>query len=170
MSLIEEALRRLREPATVPQQPTISKPLTPPLPQAEPPPAHSWTAPEAGPASGPEPTLSAPSLLAAGAALVLVAAAAMRLGGIHGASGALGQSSATPHERAAPAPLSRPSLQDQLVLNGVVEGPGTHYALINGAVVAVGELVGGLTLTEATRGAAKLRGPDGTETTLRIAR
>ncbi len=60
--------------------------------------------------------------------------------------------------------------QDQLILSGVVEGRGQHYALINGAVVAVGEQIGGFTLLEATQGAARLRRADGSELVLRVPR
>ena len=55
-----------------------------------------------------------------------------------------------------------------LILSGVVEGPGEHYALINGAVVAVGEHIEGFTLIEAAQGTARLRRPDGSQMLLHV--
>ena len=60
--------------------------------------------------------------------------------------------------------------KDELVLNGVVEGLGEPYAMINGAIVGVGEQVGDATLLEIAHGAVKLRRSDGKDVVLRVPR
>ena len=60
--------------------------------------------------------------------------------------------------------------QDELVLNGVVEGLGEPYAMINGAIVGIGEQVGDATLLEIAHGAVKLRRSDGKDVVLRVPR
>jgi hypothetical protein len=51
-----------------------------------------------------------------------------------------------------------------------VEGEGESYAVINGAIVAVGDRLGEFTLIDITNGAARLRRADGAETVLRVPR
>jgi hypothetical protein len=60
--------------------------------------------------------------------------------------------------------------QDQVVISGIVEGEGQSYAVINGAIVAVGERIGEFTLEEIANGAARLRRTDGSEVVLRVPR
>jgi hypothetical protein len=56
------------------------------------------------------------------------------------------------------------------VLTGIVEGRGEPYAIINGAIVRVGEQVQDTTLREIAHSSVTLQHPDGTLTTLRTAR
>lgn len=57
-----------------------------------------------------------------------------------------------------------------LVLNGVAEGLGDSYAVLNGLIVAVGERVGDATLEEIAQGSVTLRHDDGRRTILRVPR
>ena len=186
MSLIEEALRRAKEPI-------IQEPQTTPPPAAgatQTPPAHSWQA-ESTPASAAPPT-STPVLIAVAAA-VLVLTAGLVIGGALWIGRTLSRPQAPPAaaQSPAPAPASTPAPeppkpepapaarpvhlpwvseapQPQWVLSGVVEGLGAPYAVINGAIVGVGERVGDATLVGIAHGAVTLRQPDGNETTLRV--
>ncbi|MBI1992459.1 MAG: hypothetical protein HYS71_04415 [Candidatus Omnitrophica bacterium] len=58
--------------------------------------------------------------------------------------------------------------QGQLVLNGIAEGVGAPYAMINGSVLGVGDRIGNFTLVEIVNGAARLREANGNETILRV--
>lgn len=62
------------------------------------------------------------------------------------------------------------NLSDELVISGLVVGGGESYAVINGAIVAVGDQIGDFTLVEITNGAARLRRTDGSEVALRVPR
>lgn len=62
------------------------------------------------------------------------------------------------------------NLSDELVISGLVVGGGESYAVINGAIVAVGDQIGDFTLVEITKGAARLRRTDGSEVALRVPR
>lgn len=62
------------------------------------------------------------------------------------------------------------NLSDELVISGLVVGGGESYAVINGAIVAVGDQIGDFTLVEITNGAARLRRTDGSEVALRVSR
>lgn len=62
------------------------------------------------------------------------------------------------------------SAPHNLVLNGVVEGSGEPYAVINGSIVGLGDTVEGSTLSEIANGSAKLRRADGAEVVLRVSR
>lgn len=216
MSLIEEALRRVQDPAlqgtqqtapAAPAQPssTTIRPVPPsPAKPAEPDPsliahpttAHSWptTPPAAPPSFGTESpkTITAPLLAIALAILtitaVLIIAGAFWMGRALG--GAAPQPQSTPAQTmalpAAPAAMSaRPSkphgkksmsapttepLEQRLVLNGIVEGSGKPYAVINGTIVAIGEQFQDFTLLEISNGVARLRRTDGNEMLLRISR
>ena len=189
MSLIEEALRRMKDPI-VPADPKTAQP--PPKTKAEEAaPAHSW--PITTPAS---PTTPIPATQTN--ALVVVAAAILILTGILAVRGvfwtkqALSQrtSRVSPHVSTSatdwPASPSTPntaagiksrqdatatgSQQDGLTLSGIVEGSGESYAVINGAIVGVGEQVGGATLLEIANGSVTLRRADGRELVLSVRR
>ena len=58
--------------------------------------------------------------------------------------------------------------QAQLVLNGVAEGVGEPYAVINGSILGVGDRIGNFTLMEIANGAARLQETNGNETVLRV--
>lgn len=62
------------------------------------------------------------------------------------------------------------NLSDEFVISGLVVGGGEPYAVINGAIVAVGDQIGDFTLVEITNGAARLRRTDGSEVALRVPR
>lgn len=62
------------------------------------------------------------------------------------------------------------NLSDELVISGLVVGGGESYAVINGAIVAVGDQIGDFTLVEIENGAARLRRTDGSEVALRVPR
>ena len=56
------------------------------------------------------------------------------------------------------------------MISGIVEGVGESYAVINGAVSAIGDRVGDFTVVEIGKGLARLRRDDGQELTLRVPR
>ena len=197
MSLIEEALRRMQDPLlpTQPKATATPRPTAAPAQQqpAEPTPVHSWPA-TAGTQAAPTPALPhAPALIATGA--ILIISAMLLVGRAQWKAPAGGPSQPDPSSSGTsrpmlgaasgmtpPAGVARPTreaqgtsatkraghAQNPLILSGVVEGLGQHYALINGAIVAVGEQIGGFTLLEATQGAARLRGADGSELRLHV--
>jgi hypothetical protein len=90
------------------------------------------------------------------------------------------QPGASPTARARPstprAPTSQPSLApalsghhaNGLALTGLVEGGGTSYAVINGAVLQEGEQANGVTVVSIRNGSVTLRMPDGSERILRL--
>lgn len=57
-----------------------------------------------------------------------------------------------------------------LALSGIVRGSGEPYALINNAIVGVGETIEGYTLVEIGNEMVRLRGKDGDEIVLRVPR
>lgn len=85
MSLIEEALRRIKDPLLSPEEPLPASPPPAPKipPPAQPAPAHSWTPAPPAPAGGqaPQPT-QATHLLIAVSLVVLVLAAGLIAGGV----------------------------------------------------------------------------------------
>jgi hypothetical protein len=83
---------------------------------------------------------------------------------------ALSRAPRTPDPRARRLPAATPAPEDSLVLSGVVEGEGEPYAVINGAIVTVGERIGEFTLEEIANGAARLQRADGSEAVLRVPR
>ena len=195
MSLIEEALRRIKDPLMTPQpQPTHKSPNARqnPLPAA-----HSWAAIPSDPALTRSTTSPPPQhLLVIVATAVIGLAAVLIMGGamwmsrrLHGmavsppppfpapsveANKPAGPQTTTPTEPIiGPVTPSRaviPSEQDGFVLTGVIEGAGEPYAVINGAVVAVGERIGAATLLEITNGSVTLRRTDGSKLVLRVPR
>jgi hypothetical protein len=56
--------------------------------------------------------------------------------------------------------IRRPLMQPALRLSGIVGGPGEPLAIINGAIVRVGEEVAGATVTELGQDYAKMRWHD----------
>ena len=183
MSIIEEALRRLKDPTiTAPPQ------ASPGTERREAPTAHSW--PAAPPLSG-----RAASPPKATNALVGVTVAIIALTAVFIAGGAfwMGRTMsghpAAPEAKAAnepsvasgsppvltettPPPVAAPAAREpdkeELVLTGIVEGEGEPYAVINGAIVGVGEQIKGSTLLAIGNGAVKVRRPDGTEIALSL--
>ena len=59
---------------------------------------------------------------------------------------------------------------EELVMTGIVEGRGEPYAVINGAIVSVGERVHEFTLLEIADGAVRLRSRHGKDVILRVRR
>lgn len=55
-------------------------------------------------------------------------------------------------------------------ISGIVEGVGESYAVINGAISAVGDRLADYTIVEIKKGSARLRRDDGSEITLRVPR
>ena len=202
MSLIEQALRRIKDPSLTASEASASKVSAPPKTEApDAPKAHSWPA---DPASSPAPGMpSTPFLVASGIVLVLVASGillgAFWLGQIFSRSRSTPSVASTSTtvplaapetgEVAAPAEPARepararsplaflggregakeePAAPKEFVLSGVVEGWGEPYAVINDAIVGIGQQVAGATLLEIADGAVRLRRPDGTELTLHV--
>src|SRR3989338_2881891 len=167
MSLIEKALRELPEPLTPTerQQEPVTKPAMPPqAPSVEPKPIHSWsTAAASTSAPPPAPPITAAQVIAI-TAILLFAIALVRSGRGWQArtsgpgTSALSASLLSP-SAAAPTPAARSTAasgredsvaklalrtpttqaQGQLVLNGIAEGVGAPYAMINGSVLGVGD-------------------------------
>jgi hypothetical protein len=52
----------------------------------------------------------------------------------------------------------------------IIEGLGESYAMVNGAIVGIGETVGKATVERIENSRVILRQPDGTSTTLRLSR
>jgi len=153
MSLIEEALRRVQDPVvkSMPWPTTsVPQPLAKTLP--------------AGRSKHTSPFSLSQSLI-----LVAIAVAMLSLGLAIGAlfwiRGMRTQSQRVP----APAPILSNS-SDGLIVTGVVEGLGQPFAVINGAIVAVGERIREHTLLEIANGIVRLRRPDGEEVLLRVPR
>ncbi|MBI2495699.1 MAG: hypothetical protein HYY90_00760 [Candidatus Omnitrophica bacterium] len=194
MSLIEKALRELPEPLTPTEQQPLTKPAMPPqAPPVEPKPIHSWSTATASTSAPPHaPRISAPQVLAI-AAILFVAIALVRSGrswqartpstGTSALSASIlspGAAAPTPaapstasagrEDRVAKLALrtSTAPAQGQLVLNGIAEGVGEPYAMINGSVLGVGDRIGNFTLVEIVNGAARLREANGNETILHV--
>ena len=199
MSLIEEALRRLREPLL--NLPSTAPPPPAPTPSQEPVSAHPWPITPPAPYSGSRaPSRRAISPLVPIALAVLALTVGLLAGGAFwlghsvtnprpqarpGASQARASvvtASATP-EPATPAEpldgsatvpaadsLTAQNPSDPFILTGVVEGTGEPYAMINGVIVAVGEQIGDATLLEIAKGKVRLRQANGEERVLRVTR
>ena len=151
MSLIEEALRKTQSQQSPPQAPVPS------------------SAPKA---STPLPTIGSPSPRA-GIERVLMIGGAILIAGIvaweawvyltpGGAPGkiARGSSRGAQVVPASFSPAHHPLMQPTLRLSGIVGGPGEPLAIINGAIVRVGEQVAGATLLEIGSDYAKVRWRD----------
>ncbi|PIQ84229.1 MAG: hypothetical protein COV75_03180 [Candidatus Omnitrophica bacterium CG11_big_fil_rev_8_21_14_0_20_63_9] len=198
MSLIDEALRRVKDPVVEDTRTSPGKASAPAAPAATPAPApaHSWSAaPGASPAR-PAAAADGPStrMLTVVALAVFALTILLILGGVSSirrtmavspagtaadASAADPQSSHT--DALTPSVLNAPSLAHSvapaaspapthLVLSGVVEGLGEPYAVINGSIVGIGERVAGLELTSISDGLVTLKRSNGEELTLQVAR
>ena len=195
MSLIEEALRRVQDPALqgtqtaprAPAQPQAPSQRAPARPaKAEPSSelnvgvsAYPWpmTPPTAAPAFGTPSSKTVTAPLLAVAIAILALTAVLAIGGAFWMGRALGGTA----PQSAPVVISRPmpppaptehaeSVAGRLVLNGIVEGSGKPYAVINGTIVGIGEQYQDFTLLEISNGVARLRRVDGNELLLRISR
>jgi len=181
MSLIEEALRRIQDPL-LPAKPQASKPAPQAQPakkrprQAEPSPVHPWPTAAAEPpaAHTPVPTsyvVPATASAIVGAAVLFLIGGMLWLTGVRRDAPPQPASPIHTHTIAAPTPAPTASQHDQnLIFTGTVEGEGEPYAVINGAVVAIGEQIGEATLLEITKGVVKLRHRDGREILLQVPR
>ena len=188
MSLIEEALRRIQDPSLPTQQTAPPKPGGKDQSST----AHSWSS-TPPPVSAKVTTTSqrATNVLVAVTVAILALTALLVAGGavwlfridmgekpepiVETSRTTSPQASVVAPvipsvERAEPLPKTASRQPEELSLSGVVEGLGEPYAVINGAIVGVGERVGTFTLTAVHDGAAILRRDDGTDTILRVSR
>lgn len=179
MSLIEQALRRIKDPvatqdATAPVRPAAAAPTAgAPTPA---PSAHSWqVTPQhpAGPEQPTSPSASDTRLTAVILGLVLALTFLLLIGGGRWIASTLPPRrlvAATPTRAPASRQLQAPApVEPQLVLSGVVAGGGEPYAVINGVIASVGETIDGWTLVAVTEQSATLRSRD-EERTLRVPR
>ncbi len=195
MSLIEEALRRLQEPLLKPTQPPPAASAaseavrsTPPQtapPAASAPSAHSWsTAPSSSSPFVAPARPSTPVLVLVTTAVFTLTVGLLLWGGIwmghtlsqrqeasltssvDAPTGQLTQLTGAPKPATAP----QPRKADELVLTGVVEGGGAPFAVINETVVGIGDQVQGTTVLAIASGAVTLRGADGRDQVLQLAR
>lgn len=181
MSLIEEALRRVKDPL----MPTTSAKPQPapnaPSPRASPV-VHSWSATgtPALPQSGGSPAspVTLVMLAVGGFTLALLVGGAVWMWNLYGNRLSV-TITPTPSETAADsrqepaAPRSAKvptENRSDFSLAGIVEGLGEPYAMINGSIVAEGETIGEATLLTIAEGTVTLRLADGKETILRVER
>ena len=148
MSLIEEALRRVQ---TLPPPPVEQ----PRMEQREPPPR----TPEVR-AAPPTPTSQMPWL-----GVVIGSAGALILGWVVWTMVVLVRPTDVTVTHPAPAPSPRRPLmilpgKPHLELSGIIGGPGQPMAIINGRLLAPGEIIDGATLLDVTDDAARLRWRD----------
>ena len=193
MSLIEEALRKVREPSMVktPEAPPANVKTKTTSPHA-----HSWTV--ESPASALRKTssrrralpllhllnsvivLSATVLLIVGGAWISRAAKSIHIKHSQASTPKPSEIAATfpsspeatvaPESPAAP-PLPPPPLfAERLILTGIAEGRGEAYAMINGSILVVGERIADYVVTEITKNSVRLLKSDGSETILHVAR
>ena len=164
MSLIEEALRKIKDPL-LPQPP-------PDIPASPSPPAHSWMT--EAPAQGLSPATRRLNPLLAVAAAIAALTAVLTFWGAFWMGRAIGRSPAAsaPASPAAASSAPEPALTPRPVpeLHGVVEGVGEPYAVINGAIVGVGDRIEDLTVRRVEDGTVTLRRDDGEELVLRVKR
>lgn len=186
MSLIEDALRKVQDPITRIQPNPAAEAQNATRPStAEPPAAHSWTAPApTHTRATPRHPLNALLIVAAAVfalTIVLVIWGSVWIGRILGIADPTAVLSRRPHARQA-RPSSSTSTQPStdssadmelrqppFTLSGIVEG-GEPYAVINGKVVGVGEQIEGATVAEVADGSVTLRQQDGSELQLRVPR
>ena len=180
MSLIEEALRRLKDPL-IPTEPKGTQ-ASPPTPASETTPAHSWST-TASPSATPMPAKQATNVLVVTAVAVLALSALLVGGGIWWLKRTLAERPVAKRPSLTAAPASTPSgrapavrasqadaPQEEFTLNGTVEGLGEPYAVINGTVVGIGERIGEATVLAIANGVVKVRRADGSEFTLNVPR
>jgi len=194
MSLIEKALRRARDPLIPPEQTAPQNVRQ--APAEEPKTVHSW--PTSPSATTPGPALQTSPALVVVAVAVLALTAALLIGGMVWLKRALGnakvpmtaeaprpaavsprsteETTSLAEEAAPPLPAratkasTKASRKADPILTGVVEGLGEPFAVINDAIVKIGEQVGEATLVEIGNSAVKLRRRDGTEIALSVPR
>ena len=181
MSLIEEALRRVKDPL-VPPSTTVKAPRKAAPPQT-PATAHSWPTTPASSASQPAAAASA-ALLTMVTIAILGLTAVLIFGGaiwmwrtlngktrVESAREETTPDTTVPREGSAPAALAASTdSPPEFSLTGIVEGSGEPYAVINGSIVAEGEAVGTATLLEIGEGTVKLRLANRKEAVLRVSR
>ena len=195
MSLIDEALRKVRDPLAPKAPAGKPEPASTSQAAAGSPLVHSWSAETptaAAMVAAPAQKNSAAFSLVTGAIGVL--SAALLIGGglwlgrnWHGAKSVAPAAApapapvVVPPEPAAPAPAPPivefepaepppPPPETKLSLTGLAEGPGASYAMINGSIVEIGDQVAEFTLIEISKGSVRLRKRDGSETILRVPR
>lgn len=195
MSLIEEALRRVKDPLVPPASSAPEKPAKKPrqaqVSQATPA-AHSWSPSPAASASRTPSSSLAPLTMVTLAILALTAA--LIFGGavwmwqaLNGHLRATPESanpvsteemaadpsssiSSTADSEAQSAHSTSKELVPEFNVTGIVEGLGDPYAMINGSIVAVGGTIGRATLTGISEGTVTLQLADGKETVVRVQR
>ena len=185
MSLIEEALRRSRDPlAPTPTGPTTSIPVTsvpqgtaaapistPPKIAKPHPQAHSWsTTPVTG---SPQRLIASRTLpIAVGlsvSALVIV----LVLTGTFWMGRTVGHTRIdTPPltEKSAETTTRHPAPDNPFIVTGIVRGLGEPYAMINGQILAIGDQIGDATLTGIAQGQVTMQDARGKNTVVVVAR
>lgn len=190
MSLIEEALRRIQDPA-IPKAPPGLGAGQPAAARREHR-AHSWpTTPE----QSSQAMIQTQSHMIAVAVAVLCLTVVLLVGGTLWLRQTLSALPTAPDAQVvpatlppvpipvqAPAPVQKsvlvqkpaPPIPSQptptYVLTGVVQGRGQPYAVINGQIVAIGEMVGAARLLQITDAAVRLRTAEGEEFELYVPR
>ncbi|MBI4003658.1 MAG: hypothetical protein HY353_01430 [Candidatus Omnitrophica bacterium] len=180
MSLIEEALRRVKDPLVPPASTPPKTPRKAAVPQT--PTAHSWsTTPPPSPvqpaAATPTALLTMVTIAILGLTAALIVGGAvwmwrtLNTGNPPAASPVTSARTGAPVTNVQPEPpAAAPEAKPEFNLTGIVEGLGEPYAVINGSIVAVGETVGQAVLLDIGEGTVKLRLADGKEAVLRVAR
>ncbi len=197
MSLIEEALRRVKDPLIANTERGTAKKASPaPADASQPqaasvpsePSAHSWSTASASPRTASQPLPSIPSSstasptfsVAVGA--VLLCTVLFLVGGVRWIAGRFGGPAASAPTRnaasrpsgaiapAAKASRSPADAPDGLMLTGTVEGLGQPYAMINEQIVRIDESIGEWTVTAVGEGTVTLRDRRGKEIALQVAR
>jgi hypothetical protein len=176
MSLIEEALRRAQKAGGAPREQQAAKGH--PAQDAEAPLAvHSWPTTAGSPAPdaamGHRWLVSATAWAVIGMTLVLLIGGSFWMGRLlteqrQRISAQAATPSAAPP--APPVPQRQEEERPLFTLTGIVAGGGAPYAVINEAILSVGDRIGPATLTQIAKGAATLRLDDGRELTLRVPR
>ena len=189
MSLIEEALRRMKDPIVPAAPKTAQLPSKAKAEEAAP--AHSWPTTTPPSSTTPIPAIQTNALVVVAAA-ILILTGILVVGGVFWTRQALSQrisrvspqastsSTDSPASRSKPnaasdtnpgqGAIAKRNQQDGLTLSGIVEGGGEPYAVINGSIVEVGEQVEDATLLEIANGSVKLRRADGRDVTLSVPR
>lgn len=173
MSLIEEALRRVKDPLL--QKGLHTPPQT--APQAAPPQAHSWPTAQhqAQPAPSPRVAVVIAVVTITAAALAILGTVWLIWRATSGRSAAHSTgipswASTQPQTSAAHGPTVSGVQVEEFALTGIVEGLGESYAVINGVVVRVGEQINRATVLDIADGTVTLRREDGTDVVLRVPR
>ncbi len=172
MSLIEEALRRVKDPTL---SKTVAPPAvaTPPSPAiAEQSPAHSWSSADSAPAPSAAPQLIWSTDFSRRAWTIVLIAAGLFFGyWVLNRRPSHAQPLAKTPATTSTTTLSSsqaPALQPQaaFILNGIVGGSGEPYAIINGTLVRIGQLINEWTVLAIGEGSVTLQGTTGEKRTL----